>query len=165
MADLIERIGHDGRRRHVRDDTYLQWRYRNPLKEYRFVYAGDEPVLSGFLVLKRAIDRDPPSQEVSIVDLEAINQDVESALVNVAVCQGGFDDIAAWTGTLSGHAQYELQRLGFRPDTARLTASGTPYILVWSLDEPKSDASWDFDGAPLLEPSEWDMRTIYTMVG
>ena len=165
MVDLIQRIGHDGRWRHVRNELYLRWRYRNPLKEYRFLYAGDASSLSGFLVLKRSVDRDPPSQEVSIVDMEAINEAVESALVNVAVRKGGFDHITAWTGTVSRHAQNELRRLGFSLDTARLTASGTPHILVWSLDEPQSDANWDFDGAALLEPARWNMRSIYTMVG
>jgi len=165
MVDLIQRIGHDGRWRHVRDELYLRWRYRNPLREYRFLYAGDDLALSGFLVLRRSIDRDPPSQEVSIVDMEAINEEVESALVNVAIRKGEFDDIAAWTGTLSRHTQNELRRLGFSLGTARLTASGTPCILVWSLDEAEGDARWHLDGTALLEPSEWDMRSIYTMVG
>jgi GNAT superfamily N-acetyltransferase len=165
MIDLIQRIGHDGRWRHVRDELYLRWRYRNPLREYRFLYAGDERALSGFLVLRRSIDRDPPSQEVSIVDIEAVNEDVKSALLNVAIRKGGFDDIAAWMGTLSGDTQNELRRLGFSLDTARLTASATPCILVWSLDQAEGDAHWDLDGAPLLERSEWDMRSIYTMVG
>jgi len=165
MVDLIQRIGHDGRWRHVRDELYLRWRYRNPLREYRFLYAGDDLALSGFLVLKRSIDRDPPSQEISIVDMEAINEEVESALVEVAVRKGGFDDIAAWSGTLSRHTQNELRRMGFGLDTARLTAAGAPCILVWSLDEAAGDARWNLDGAALLEPSEWDMRSIYTMAG
>jgi hypothetical protein len=37
MADLVRRLGHDGRLRHVRDERYLAWRYRNPLYEYRFL--------------------------------------------------------------------------------------------------------------------------------
>jgi hypothetical protein len=165
MVELIQRIGHDGRWRHVRDESYLGWRYRNPLREYRFLYAGDDPALSGFLVLRRAIDRDPPSQEVSIVDMEAVTEEVETALVSAAVRNRGLNDIAVWTGTLSAHAQNELHRLGFRLDTARLTASGRPCILVWSLDEGEGDARWHVDGAPLLERSAWDMRTIYSMVG
>jgi len=165
MIDLIGRLGHDGRWRHVRDELYLRWRYRNPLREYRFLYAGDDLALSGFLVLRRAIDRDPPSQEVSIVDMEAINEEVKSALLSVAVRKGGFDDVAVWTGTLSGHTQNELRRLGFSLDAARLTGSGRPCILVWSLDQDEGDARWHLDGTPLLERSAWDMRSIYTMVG
>ena len=38
MAELVARLPYDGRIRHVRDARYLAWRYRNPLRDYRFLY-------------------------------------------------------------------------------------------------------------------------------
>lgn len=42
MSELVERLGHDGRIRHLRDREFLAWRFRNPLRLYRFLYAGGE---------------------------------------------------------------------------------------------------------------------------
>lgn len=53
MADVVARLGHDGRLRHVRDETYLRWRYRDPLHEYRFLVQGADR-LRGYLVLSSA---------------------------------------------------------------------------------------------------------------
>src|SRR5262249_10682368 len=49
MARLVARLGYDGRIRHVRDAEYFAWRFRNPLHEYRFLYAGGSD-LDGYLV-------------------------------------------------------------------------------------------------------------------
>jgi hypothetical protein len=57
MAALIDRIGHDGRLRHVRDEQYFDWRFRDPLREYRFLYMGKD-ALDGYLVLIKR-DRRP----------------------------------------------------------------------------------------------------------
>ena len=39
MAELVERLASDGRICHLRDETYLAWRYRNPRSVYRFLYG------------------------------------------------------------------------------------------------------------------------------
>jgi len=36
MTDLVRRVGHDHRIRHVRDEIYFDWRFKNPLHDYRF---------------------------------------------------------------------------------------------------------------------------------
>ncbi len=70
MAALIEALGHDGRLRHVRDASFLAWRFRHPFNRYRFVYAAADP-LAGFLVLKWGPARRGLNARVHIVDLEA----------------------------------------------------------------------------------------------
>ena len=164
MIDLIERTGRVGRLRHVRDAAYLQWRYRNPFREYRFLYSGDA-TLNGFLVLRRATDRVPAPRHVSIVDMEAVNERVAGALLETAVRAGAFEELAVWASTLSEPSVGQLARLGFRPVKAQLTASGTPYLLVWSLDDSGSDEQWRLEGLDLLDLHNWDLRAIYSMVG
>ena len=51
MADLVQRLGHDGRLRHVRDAAYLAWRLADPQHEYRFLFSGSDR-LDGYLVLE-----------------------------------------------------------------------------------------------------------------
>lgn len=164
MIDLIGRIGYGGRLRHVRDEGYLEWRYRNPFREYRFLYSADAAV-NGFLVLRRATDRVPPRRQVSIVDLEAINDRVACALLETAVHAGSFEELDVWAATISAAAVTHVRRLGFRPAKGQLTASGTPYLLVWSLDGSEGDEQWRLEGVDLLDLSRWDLRTIYSMFG
>ena len=51
MADLVRRLGYDGRLRHVRDVGYFSWRLQNPLATYRFLFHGGEQ-FDGYLVLE-----------------------------------------------------------------------------------------------------------------
>jgi GNAT superfamily N-acetyltransferase len=39
MAELVERVGSDGRIRHVRDREFFTWRFCNPLSRYRFLFC------------------------------------------------------------------------------------------------------------------------------
>jgi hypothetical protein len=95
MADLIRRLGHDGRVRHVRDERYLAWRFRNPLHEYRFLFSEADGRLDGYLVLQ-AYRRDR-SRGVNIVDWEGETRQVRAELLRAAVDRGGFDILTIWT--------------------------------------------------------------------
>src|SRR5208337_1328121 len=50
MAELVERIG-GSRIRHVRNAEYFQWRFQNPLGQYRFLFW-EKSRLEGYLVLQ-----------------------------------------------------------------------------------------------------------------
>jgi acyl carrier protein len=160
MARLIQRIGHDGRLRHVRDRSYFDWRFRNPFREYRFLYAGDEE-LDGYLVLKR----EKHAQDVSIVDLEAINGGVRAGLLKAAVTAAAFRDLSIWTSTADAQLLEQLAALKFeRPDSGP-AALGQPFLIrMIDLDPP--DAEWRLeDGRQLLEARNWDIRRLYSMEG
>jgi acyl carrier protein len=160
MARLIQRIGHDGRLRHVRDRSYFDWRFLNPFREYRFLYAGDEE-LDGYLVLKR----EKRAQDVSIVDLEAINGRVRAGLLKAAVTAGAFGDLAIWTSTTDTQLVEQLEALKFeRPDSERAALGQAFLIRMIDLDPP--DAEWRLeDGRQLLEAGNWDIRRLYSMEG
>ena len=112
MAALVERIPYDGRIRHVRDESYFDWRFRNPLNDYRFIFAGDE-VLDGYLALKGLVNR--RNRRVNIVDLEAINERVQEALLRETVIKGAFTNLISWTATTSDKLLNQLRTLGFEP--------------------------------------------------
>ena len=38
MAELVKRLAYDGRLRHIRDKEYFSWRFKNPFKDYRFIF-------------------------------------------------------------------------------------------------------------------------------
>lgn len=160
MARLIRRIGHDGRLRHVRDRSFFDWRFLNPFRDYRFLYAGDEE-LDGYLVLKR----EKRAQDVSIVDLEAINGRVRAGLLKAAVTAGAFRDLSIWTSTVDAEMVEQLAALKFERPDSKPAALGQPFLIhMIDLDPP--DAEWRLeDGRQLLEAGNWDIRRLYSMEG
>jgi hypothetical protein len=160
MARLIQRIGHDGRLRHVRDRSYFDWRFRNPFREYRFLYAGDEE-LDGYLVLKCA----KRAQNVSIVDLEAINGRVRAGLLKAAVTAGAFRDLGIWTSTADAQIVEQLAALKFKAPDSEPAALGQPFLIrTIELDPPEPEWRLE-DGRQLLEAGNWDIRMLYSMEG
>ena len=163
MAELISRLPYDGRIRHVRDESFLAWRFRNPLHEYRFLFAGQSS-LDGYLVLQRSIAR-TANQRVSIVDLEANDAPTRHALLDAAIRRGRFPELAAWVATLDPGTVRDLQKRGFSPADPHLTAYGCPCVLVRWTDDARPPETWNVHGVNLLEFGNWDLRQIYTMAG
>jgi len=155
MEALINRMPNDGRFRHVRDRTYFAWRFRNPLRSYRFLYAGGDR-LEGYLVLQRALDGD---DRVSIVDWEAAHDSVLDELLTAALGDGRFPTLSAWrTGAAPAVARL-LDRRGFRP------ATRSKSILVRSVRSADLEGRWMLGGRPLDDASQWALRMIYSMDG
>ena len=160
MAALVKRIGHDGRLRHVRDETYLDWRFRNPLHEYRFLYIGGE-FLDGYLVLKRS----GHSHRVHIVDLEAINGHVQAALLKAALTAGRFAELVIWTGTANAELIKQLYAIGFIPIDQELATSGLPCFIARPIHNEHLNDNWCLGNTPLLDLENWDIRMLYSMAG
>jgi hypothetical protein len=155
MADLVRRLGHDGRIRHVRDAEYLAWRYASPRHEYRFLFAGSEP-LQGYLALQAV--RHDERRPVAIVDWEAETPAIRQALLRAALERGRFADLRAWTVSLPDDARALLAAAGFVPaDHGPLVREG-PHLLVHPLGAGAADAR-------LLDRAAWDMRMLYSMAG
>ena len=162
MAELVRRLGHDGRIRHVRDERYLAWRYRNPLHEYRFVYWERER-LEGYLVLQ-ATRRDP-GRGINIVDWEATSPAIREELLLAAVRWGGFSQLTIWTATLPGDMLPVISRAGFVPVASGSRRSTSPTILVWDVQRQMPAQDIVLGGRRLLDPASWDMRMVYSMAG
>jgi acyl carrier protein len=163
MAQLVARLPHDGRIRHVRDESFLTWKFRNPLHEYRFLYRHDRE-LDGYLVLQRFTRRNA-SPRVSIVDLEAGDERSRLALLDAAITAGRFSELAVWSATLDASLVSALKSRGFRPADPHLTVHGCPCLLVRPTDATASPAAWTLGGTHPLELSNWDLRRLYTMAG
>jgi GNAT superfamily N-acetyltransferase len=160
MADLVYRLGHDGRVRHVRDERYLAWRFRNPLHEYRFLYW-DEGGLEGYLVLQAyRLDR---SRGVNIVDWEGWTSRIRADLLRAAIEWGGFEKLTIWTATLSDEMRGLLSAAGFVSPAPGLLHS--PNVLVASTRPAASTPDPAPEGRRLLDVAEWDMRMLYSMAG
>ena len=165
MADLVRRIGHDGRIRHVRDAEYLAWRFQNPLQEYRFLFVEGWSGLDGYLVLQRATSDVAGQARIQIVDWEAIRTDAREDLIMAAAVLGRNHSLVTWTATLAPEALQALQRVQFIAIEPEATARGYPSVLVRSLRYDQPVASWAIGDRRLMELSNWDLRLIYSMSG
>ena len=160
MTALIARIGHDGRLRHVRDGAYFAWRYRDPLRRYRFLFW-DEGGVEGYLVLQAFGDTRRP--EVSIVDWEATGAAAREGLLRAVLEAGRFDSIWIWTVGLPPDQKALLRACGFRPEMDGEAArhQGWPGLLLMPLAAPEAE-DLAAGERPLLDPASWDLRMIYS---
>lgn len=162
MAQLVRRLGHDGRARHVRDEPYLSWRFANPLHEYRFLLAGTER-LTGYLVLQA--HRLNPVSSVHIVDWEAETTDARRALLEAALEWGQFVDLRTWVVSLPAAVRDLLREKGFVPAGGSPLLRHGPRLLIRALVRRDPDPPPVVAGRRLLEVSSWDMRMLYSMAG
>ncbi|HEX6790792.1 MAG TPA: GNAT family N-acetyltransferase [Candidatus Krumholzibacteria bacterium] len=164
MALLVERLPYDGRIRHVRDAEYLAWRYRNPIRQYRFFYYEHEGRVDGYLVLARYIECQLPTLPFHIVDWEGASDSIRAELLQCATRVARIAELGTWAAGLSEADRAHLARAGFEPADMEMRKRGMPCILVKSL-RGAAPESWSLHGTRLLDPARWDPRLVYTMHG
>jgi len=162
MADVVAELGHDGRLRHARDETYLVWRYRDPLHEYRFLVQGADR-LRGYLVLQA--HRTEPERGIRIVDWEATTLEIRMDLLRAALEWGRFPELIVWTATLPSETDGPLAALGFVPTSSGSQLRGVATTMIRPAGRAPAGADAILEGQRLLDLASWDMRMIYSMAG
>lgn len=163
MVGLLDRLGYDGRIRHLRDAEYFAWRYRNPLREYRFLFLGGAS-LAGYLVLQRIIAPMSEPDRIRIVDWEATDRDGLRSLLRFVLDQGQFVELFTWEAAAPPGGRDVLREHGFQPIDLEVRLRGVPSVLVRPAHGDVS-VSWTLGGHQLLDPASWDMRLLYSMIG
>ena len=162
MAALIARLPWDGRIRHVRDSTYLAWRFRNPMREYRFVFW-DDGGLQGYLVLQRSLSDGADAGLVGIADWEAADERVAAALLDVALDRGGFTRVQAWSAGIAPERQATIDAHGFVAAEDSGMRARSKGLLVRRLGLAERDERWSLGSRDLLRIDDWDLRMVYSM--
>ena len=165
MAELVERIGSDGRLRQVRDQEYFAWRFQSPLSRYRFLFWGDA-TLEGYLVLQTYVH----GKGISIVDWEATNIKVRADLLQTAMQWGKFDELTIWTATLPAEVKTLLRNAGFRIlgktesiGRAYSVSAPRPTVLLRAVRRDMlKETDWIMAQRRLLDLDNWDLRMIYS---
>jgi GNAT superfamily N-acetyltransferase len=165
MVELITRLPYDGRIRHVRDVTFLTWRYRNPIREHRFFYYERDGRLDGYLVLARWPECQLPTLPFHIVDWEGSDETVRGELLRAAVKTARISELGAWTAGLSPADRALLDHAGFVPTDLDQRERGLPCVMVKKLGSDAPPAAWALGDGRILDSRRWDMRLIYSMRG
>jgi GNAT superfamily N-acetyltransferase len=164
MAALIARV-EDERVRHVRDATYLQWRFQNPLSRYRYLYYGRQS-LEGYLVLQEYSSDYADRHVVNIVDWEASSLDIHTELLRAAIALTRERELFIWSATLPATLTGLLVRNGFRLRPEPRSATELRHVLMLRpIRDVRSAGSWLFEDLPLAELRSWDLRMLYSMHG
>jgi GNAT superfamily N-acetyltransferase len=158
MAELIERLGDDGRFRHVRDEEYFAWRFQNPRGGYRFLFWQEER-LEGYLVVYACYY--VGEARLSIVDWEGTSHRVCAGLMQALMQLAGADEFQTWTATLSEDKQHVLEEAGFQRVEESLTKDIATVLVRPTRDEP-AEADWVLGNQPLLDLGNWDLRMVYS---
>lgn len=165
MADLVRRVGSEGRIRHVRDEGYFSWRLQCPLSRYRFVYLGS-PRLDGYLVLQEYVSRYADLSQVQIVDWEATSPEAREELLRSAVQLAGGRAVKVWTATLAEETKALLAKYAFLAEEAPVGVEASRWgVLVKSIRDDGPAAQWRLGDRSLMDLSHWDLRTLYSMHG
>ena len=97
-----------------------------------------------------------------IVDWEGTSPAVREELLESALSLGGFSVLSTWTSSLPDSSKELLQRSGFELTEAGLRSRGMPCVLLKKL---RADGDWYVAGVSALDPSNWDIRLIDSMLG
>ena len=161
MAELVDRINNNDRIKHVRDQQYFKWRFRNPLSRYRFLYWNDTR-LEGYIVLQTSVYTDNICR-VSIVDIEASSETVLRDLLNSAINFGNFRFITIWTSTLKEDINSLLKNIGFKILNKKIgVADARPTVLVGATNFEISNEERVLFNLQLLDLKNWDIRMIFS---
>ena len=165
MAELVKQIGCDGRIRHVRDQAYFAWRFRNPLSRYRFLFW-EEAGLKGYLVLQEYVTPYLSKTRVNIVDWEAANTHIRGELLRAAVGCCGLFHMEIWSATLDNEKKDLLRDAEFHPvDESKGMAQHQVCLLVRPARDDIRDTDWEIANVSLLEMGNWDVRMIFSTMG
>lgn len=160
MAQLVARIGHDGRIRHVRDARFFGWRFDTPLHAYRFIFARRYGRLVGYLVLQRALSSLASQRRVNLIDWAVEDMSTLDHLLETTIAIGRFAELVTWGAAGDPSWEQALKVRGFEPTDLHQVTRGLPCIVVRAVDERQ--ATPKLGRRSLLDRADWDLRMAYT---
>jgi hypothetical protein len=165
MAELVERIGGCGRIRHVRNREYFDWRFQNPLSNYRFLFW-EKTHLEGYLVLQEYTSEYADKEVLNIVDWEASNVAIQAELLQAAMKLSANRRCVIWSISLPRSTITVLEKAGFRLEPEPQSATQPRRsLLVRHVRDEELDRDWLFAGERLLDIKTWDLRMLYSTLG
>ncbi len=160
MREVIERVGFDGRIRHVRNHRYFAWRFGNPLCRYRFLFwENTRP--QGYLVLQAPLYKKRKS--LRIVDWEATSAKVRRELLRAAAFWAEGHIIETWSATLPDETKNLLENNGFKTaNEVNKLAPLYPSLIIKSLPSTTRRNESNLGGRDLFDIKNWDLRMLYS---
>jgi hypothetical protein len=152
MSALAEETGSD-HIQHVTNESYLHWRFRNPLSTYAFVYTGDGS-MDGYLVIQRHLGH----RIAHIVDMRFASDDALQRLLEALNEGNRWPNIETWLPPASHELEHGLIASGLRKvETTRRTRRA---FLLGRVPSGEEQSDWSLGGRPIDDPVRWDVRML-----
>jgi len=158
MAELAADCRDDQRVSHVRGPEFFRWRFRNPTREYRYLYLERAGVLHGYLIVTTYRQFAYRGLPCSIADLVGRSDRDRTDLIETVLSWGDFSAIGAWSAAFSPDDRESLEHAGFVPSELQARARGMPCILLKTLNSERTPGAG-------LDKLSWDVRFIDSMHG
>lgn len=159
VARLIAQSEDSTRVRHVRDVEYLKWRLENPLAHYYYFTAFDQEMVGYLLAHRTRVDAVDGMTPTTIMDCEAVADDVWADLVAMALAALPGRDIVMWIRDLSP-ARIEITTelgMSIRQPTGRITLDAElPNLIIRQTGSAIRHAAI----GRLDARSLWDLRSV-----
>lgn len=140
---------------HNIDSTYIDWRFNNPLCEYRWLCAYEKDELIGFLALARpAIPRAKP--RCRILDVWGTDSSIQAKLLRFVLDRSELSDVLIWWNRFPLQVAQLLLDYGFKASAAE---QRNPTMLVKCIGPVEKFVLNDVN---LLDMRNWDARMIHS---
>lgn len=160
MADLARRLDTDKRLRLARSETYLRWRYENPLSSYRFLFWEDQTT-DGYIVLQTARRSYGFEPSVCIVDWNVVSVSIWRDLIQAVIDWGNFTELFVWIASMPDELVEILKKNNFQIEeqtgTVRHDIQGEN-ILLRFLNPSGNCSPWLLENQDLRDLAAWDLR-------
>ncbi|MEU1528549.1 GNAT family N-acetyltransferase [Streptomyces fagopyri] len=160
MPALASKLATDAGVRVVRDERYFRWRGGNPLARYFHLVAESQGTVGYLIAHRTSVDTDDGPTPTTIVECEAVDDDVWNDLVEAALATVPGKVVTMWVRDLSPSRVHGIESLGLSltEPSGRLSQDiHLPKLVMRStgvLDGRSSPL------ATLSSPSVWDMRGV-----
>lgn len=161
MAALLAGLPLDRRIRLRRDRSFFAARFADPLHEYRFVYAGSQDRLTGYLVLARSRSPFASACRVHVADWEATDAATARQLLEPLIEPGLFAELVTWAEALPPACADAAAAAGLRPMDRHLVRRGQPSFMLLSL-RGGAGRPMRLGDRDLTDPVQWAPRLLYT---
>lgn len=156
MTQIAQRSAFGDGFGHVRTPEFFEWRFQNPVHDYRFVTFMDADGC-GYLILQGT--RGARRGRVNIVDWQASDGVIRNRMIETIVRLGVLDSVATWSVCLPAEMTKNLLRTGFDTiDESRGVSSYRPGLLIKPLDEISDD--WTLCGCDIANIDNWNLRMV-----
>jgi hypothetical protein len=158
MTQIAQRSSFGNAFGHVRTSEFFEWRYQNPMHDYRFLTLMEADGC-GYLVLQGT--RGPRRGRVNIVDWHASDAAIRDRdrMIEAIVKLGVLDSVATWSVCLPSEMSKNLLRRGFDTvDESRGVSSYRPGLLIKPLAETSDD--WTLCGCDIANVDNWNLRMV-----
>lgn len=156
MVDLVEHLEDPSAIRLNKDRAFFEWRFRNPLSRYVFLYADEGGALSGYMVLQRRLLK--RARGMRIVDWEAADDQTFGRLLSAAISEVDTERLTIWSATLPPAAQARFEAAGFRAvDDTKGSRHYRPGPLVAAIGSDPSEP-WRLGSHAITDLQNWRLR-------